>query len=614
MDHLPDFLIGASEVTQDLWLVANQNDSHALARAANALFPPPQFQPNRWSDHRATHLLRTGPNKEMTAWFGPGASAKTFDAAKLAFTYWLAAPDRTTVTCCSTTAKMLDQRIWGAIKKLYHALMTNPDYSELPIKLYEGDTRQVVYVGESEKGRNPNAMLRGVAIEQGSVDDAINNVIGVHNERMLLIVDEAQGSREALIEARINLRKGTKDFRILLIGNPTSRNDPLGRYAEPNHEKGYDSIPIIRRPFQFTDGSVVMLPSPAVRDWESRERQNGALGHVYLYNGLDSPSLDSPEEGERLNFLIHQANIEQDIREYGPDHPRMWTFTIGFIPPFQSSGTMFSEHSFAVRCPFDPPVWRYEPVHCLSIDPSFTRGGDHFIITPFDVGNTPAGATRIHFHPHIRVPIGIPAPGQLQEEMVCDKIRDIANTYAVDPSNIVFDASGNQRTYVGILERTLKCQPGTVLSLVTNTKSSALPMNANGDVAELFVGNARAEAYFLWWHLLERGHLTGISDTARLQACATTVVKDEKKSTASTSGRVYIEAKGKIKSQLNGQSPDEADTVANACYLARHRLGVIAGLDVEIHEGLDRTQNNLVDTPPVVAVPRRATYGVSTQP
>ena len=112
------------------------------------------------------------------------------------------------------------------------------------------------------------------------------------------------------------------------------------------------------------------------------------------------------------------------------------------------------------------------------------------------------------------------------------------------------------------------------------------------------------------WHLLERGHLTGISDTARVQACATTVVKDEKKSTASTSGRVYIEAKGKIKSQLNGQSPDEADTVANACYLARHRLNVVAGMDTEIREGLDRSQNNLVDTPAARPVPRRATYGV----
>ena len=209
MDYLPDFLIGASGVTQDLWLVAHQNDSAALARAANALFPAPQFQLNRWSDHRALHFLREGHHKELTAWFGPGAAAKTFDAAKLAFTYWLAAPDRTVVTCCSTTAKMLDQRIWGSIKRLYHALMTNPDYCDLPIKLYEGDTRQVVFVGESDKGRHPNAMLRGVAIEQGSVDDAIGNVIGVHNERMLLIVDEEQFTREALIEARINLRKGT---------------------------------------------------------------------------------------------------------------------------------------------------------------------------------------------------------------------------------------------------------------------------------------------------------------------------------------------------------------------------------------------------------------------
>ena len=33
-----------------------------------------------------------------------------------------------------------------------------------------------------------------------------------------------QASREALIEARTNLAAGTKQFKILLIGNPTSRS------------------------------------------------------------------------------------------------------------------------------------------------------------------------------------------------------------------------------------------------------------------------------------------------------------------------------------------------------------------------------------------------------
>lgn len=598
---LPASLYHASPLTQDLWLVANRNDSSALLRAARAIFPAPAVEPHAWSDHRLTSFLREGPHGELTSWFGPGASAKTADAALIAFVYWLAAPDRTTVTCCSTTAKMLDQRIWGRIKALYHAFKTNPDFADFPVKLYEGDTRQIVFSGESAKGRNPNAMIRGVAIEQGSVDDAINNVIGVHNERMLLIVDEAQGSREALIEARINLRKGTKDFRLLLIGNPTSRNDPLGRYSEPDHEKGYESITTIRRPFACSDGQTLMVPSPSVAEWDSRERKNGARGHVFCYNGFDAPTLASEAEEERLHFLIKRRDIETDLREYGVDHPRIWTFTIGFIPPFMASGALFSEHSFATKCDETEPVWLQAPVNVLSIDPAFARGGDGFVVTRGALGLDRHRKLRLHIYPHLKLTLDAPPPGMLLEELACKRIAEVAQRHHVLPEHVAFDATGNQTVYVGLLNRALQAADGTLLAFTGVAKPSLSALCVGGKPAEAEVGNARAEAYFLAWHFLERGQLSGISDTAQAQFCVVHVLNPDTASRG-TRARVLLENKREVMKKLNGKSPDEADTVANLCYLVRHRLGVTPGSDVMPE--VSGTLENLVDKLGIKPVPR----------
>src|SRR5258707_409894 len=59
----------------------------------------PKYQWHRWNERR----LRGAINYHWLTWLAPGAAGKTSDAACFGVEYWLEAPDRTAVICCSTT-------------------------------------------------------------------------------------------------------------------------------------------------------------------------------------------------------------------------------------------------------------------------------------------------------------------------------------------------------------------------------------------------------------------------------------------------------------------------------------------------------------------------------
>jgi hypothetical protein len=90
-------------------------------------------------------------------------------------------------------------------------------YSEYMIRIRAGDKKNGIF---------------GLAIEDGPVEEALHNLIGYHNSRVLLVVDEAQGTREAIFQACDNLEKKA-EFKALLLGNAESREDPHGRFSEP---------------------------------------------------------------------------------------------------------------------------------------------------------------------------------------------------------------------------------------------------------------------------------------------------------------------------------------------------------------------------------------------
>src|SRR4026207_394489 len=153
----------------------------------------PEYQWHRWNDRR----LRGMCERNWITWMGGASTGKSTDAAVFALEYFLQAPDKTAVIVASTTMKLLRMRIWAEVVK-YHMKLTN---------------RGVVGAGELvdsktmvrwEAGNDRNGIF-GMAVEEGPIEEVVNNLIGIKAQRLLLILDEMQGVREAILRATFNM-------------------------------------------------------------------------------------------------------------------------------------------------------------------------------------------------------------------------------------------------------------------------------------------------------------------------------------------------------------------------------------------------------------------------
>jgi hypothetical protein len=247
-------------------------------------------------------------------WTGPAASAKSFNALLQGLEYWLQNPGGTSVIMASTTRDALAPRLWYYIQ--HSKIRSRPDltigeamYSEYMIRLRPGDKKNGIF---------------GLAIEDGPVEEALHNLIGYHYARVLLVVDEAHGTREAIFQACDNLAKNP-EFKALLLGNAESREDPDGRFSEP------------------IEGWLSVDPDTAT-SWETRGGPARGRGYCVFFDGRKSPAITEVDGARKYPFLINQRQID-DALEYhkSADHPRFWSQSIGFWPPVGITQTVLDE-------------------------------------------------------------------------------------------------------------------------------------------------------------------------------------------------------------------------------------------------------------------------------
>jgi len=222
--------------------------------------------------------LKSFCDYNWVTWAGPAASAKSFNASLIGLLFWLEFPEGTSVIMASTTRDALARRLWYYIQDLHTRIRPRPDltigqalYSEYMIRLRAGDKKNGIF---------------GLAIEDGPVEEALHDLIGYHNTRVLLVVDEAQGTREAIFQATDNLAKNP-EFKCLLLGNAESREDPHGRFSEPL-------------------GGWISVDPESSEQWETRGGPAKGLGCCVFFDGRKSPAITEPDGERKYPFLINQ--------------------------------------------------------------------------------------------------------------------------------------------------------------------------------------------------------------------------------------------------------------------------------------------------------------------
>ena len=332
-----------------------------------------------WMDR----ALRSFCEYHWVTWAGPAASAKSFNASLLGLLYWLEYPEGTSVIMASTTRDALSRRLWYYIQDLHARIRSRPDltigqalYSEYMIRLRAGDKKNGIF---------------GLAIEDGPVEEALHNLIGYHNTRVLLVVDEAQGTREAIFQACDNLAKNP-EFKALLLGNAESREDPHGRFSEPL-------------------GGWLSVDPDSSEQWETRGGPARGVGCCVFFDGRRSPAITEAGGERKYPFLINQRQIDDALAYHGSaEHPRFWSQSIGFWPPVGITQTVLDERIVMNNHLRDAAIWYTSYQQCAVLDPSY-EGGDRKVFLPFKMGqvNSAEGRAswRIEFGSPVELKISV---------------------------------------------------------------------------------------------------------------------------------------------------------------------------------------------------------------
>lgn len=499
-----------------------------FTNALKMLFPP--IMPNgkrghlwnEWTERRVKAWCEDEFKKGdclFQTWFGPSSAGKSTDAAAIVLAHWFSAADDTTVIVCTTTADMLDLKVWGEIERLY--MLLGEGY---PGRIYKGN-RLVLGDENSKNG------IFGVAVQRG-------DPIGIHNKYNCLVIDEMQD--EILMGAADsidNLSTG-EEFRFLGMGNPQSHFDPLGKYSEP--VVGWKNINV--------DADA----------WQTKE------GKCLHFDGEKSPAIKDPE---KFYFLIKQVDLDKMKRRRGKDSPRYWSFGRGFIPPEGMADTLFTENFLMKFQCMKTADWKFVAGTFLAIDPSYSMGGDACVAQVFQVGETMDGEWCLGFLEPEDIHLEL-SEGEPLVYFLVDKIQKLCERLSIMPEHIASDTSGVQGMFVDVLEK--KMGKG-VFRVNFQGKASDLPVSVEDPRrANEVYANRVTELWSRLWEYCHAGQVRGLAVETVKQLCS--------RQFDSRKGNRYecLEAK-KVTKGRYGRSPDNGDAAAVAASFCRERLGIIPG-------------------------------------
>jgi len=525
-----------SELEEDLclWLLRGDRGRSVYFWSAVGLIWPGRVR-HSWSDRRVDGLS----DYNFLSWCGCGGSGKTDDAVMYSMLYWLADPTNTTVIYTSTTGKMLRKRMWPVLEKLFYEAK-----GVFPAKLVSS---QILMRGQFGDRESEKSGIFGISVKEGNTAKASADIQGLHNKRMLVVVDEATDTPPAIFEVFANLRIGCSEFQVIAIGNPNSRFDEHGKFSEP--KDGWASVSV------DTD------------EWETVNQLDGRSGLCQRFDGYDSPRIHCPDRKD-LGFLIGLADITTAEKKLGANDPRFWKYYRGFWAPDGCDRTVFSETLLIKHKCFDSVIWTGVGKQWVVgfLDPAF-GGGDRAAMRFAKCGDI-GGKVAMLLEPpsllHINAASNEPVHYQLARQ-----VKERCQARGCSPENFGLDATGEGGGLASIIKREWS---GLIREVEFGGKPSDLPVSSEDR-------RKCDEAYDrrvteLWFSIKEfamAGQLFGMDKETAVELTARRFDDHNRK--------LRVETKIEMKERLN-RSPDLADCLAGLCEVARRTGLQIQGAPV----------------------------------
>jgi hypothetical protein len=485
----------------------------------------PWVEWNPWSEK----IVRTLCSRKTVIMTGCAAATKTFTTSLFGYIWWNAQPLGSSVVLTSTSAKMVRKRIWPIMQQIYRET-----------KFRRGNIVDSKTTLQAVKGDDKNGIF-AMAVREGPIEKALGNIKGVHNERMLVVIDEATDTPEAIFEAINNLQKGCKEFRLVVIANATSKLDPHGKLCEPLG--GWNSISV-----DDDEWEIKGVPKWGV--------EKGICLH---FDGERSPNVLLGEDKWPFIFTckdLKKAQASEDARL----HIGYWKDTRGFWAGEGVCNTVFSEslidkfdgkgrHTF-LRA-------KFTVAFC-----DFAFGGDECVFQSADIGDIGDGKLGIQLHVPLTIPILAQSSEPVHYQIARRCIKECEDR-GVEPHRFAGDSTG---------------EGGGVMSIISEEWSNRIVwVEFGGSPSEMPASNEDmrpsnevydrkvTEMHFSAREFLRASQLKGMNDPACVDLCAREYTEQKRKK--------RLDKKDEAKKIL-GHSPDHGDALVGVCELAR-RLGVI---------------------------------------
>ena len=489
------------------------------------------------------------------SWMGCGAAGKTHDAMYLALAWWLADPYNSIVTLTSTTKDSARRRMWSVLQSAFYEFRD----------LHRYDTPYVInssMILEAEKGENKHAIYTQ-AIEAGELTKCIANIQGRHAPRMLLVVDEAMGTPEAVFAAIPNVFKGATEVNLLFISNaPLSRLNPFMKLACP--VDGWERV------------------SPDHTEWQSRDVPAWQIpnGWCLHFSGKESPNVLA---GKNVYPFLYR--VEDWMKVEGNSEisktPQFWSQDLGFPPPEGALFQVMTESLIEARDGRGHHTFRSWAEPIAGLDPSW--GNDECKLVFGVMGDIDSVFNGIQISENMVVHIDVEARDEKgkripPEYQIASKVVAECTARGVKPDHIGIMAGGNPGV-IGVLENDW--------GEIFRVEESGAPSDAPASAADMRPSNEVydrrvTELYFLVRSLVEGSQLKGLYENAIEQLCSRLL--DAKR--VERSRRKAIEQKEVFKPRF-GRSPDDAEAIIAMCAVARQHGVEPQGINFAKRQELD---------------------------
>lgn len=495
----------------------------------------PFFYWHEWSEL----LIKEWAENNESGVMGPASSGKTYCSAAFALCTLYVWPQGTSIVMSSTTKEGLQLRIWGSIKELHRKAKERQ--AGLPGRVIESRYMLTTSVHGDENIDFRDGII-GVACKVGGQFVGISNYVGLKNDRVMLIADEASLMTSGFLDSVANLRKNDS-FKLILMGNPKDKTDPLGQVCEPHASVG---------------GWEGVGHDELTRTWKTRFSGGVAIQLC----GWDTPNGKYPKGLNPFRGIITPEQIQADADFYGKDSLQFSMMNLGIMPKDSGNRRVITISLCEKHMAFEEPVWEgMDRIHVTGLDAAYGgSGGDRCVLTHLSFGKNSLGVTALNFECK---QIIVPVDNRLEQEpedQIAEYVKSYHERWRIPAENHGYDSTG--RGSLGMAYARLWSVE--IIPIEFGGQPLKIPVSDHDERLQKDIYGKRVTA--LWYSTrlaIESDQLRQLPRECAEEGC-------QREWGMNHNGSIDVEPKKKMKLRT-GRSPDLYDSFAVAFEIARIR-------------------------------------------